>query len=146
TGIGRDDDAGLDQQKSKSSNSTSAVTIDKGAAFGTDGDFILWGNDAAANGSSTDVDLTNFDVRLNKVWKVAVTGTPGTVNFSIDLAGLGIPTSLDAADYSLLIDGDGTFATGATAHTTGAAINSGVLSFTGVSFSDGDYFTLVTKK
>ncbi|MDE5424407.1 LamG domain-containing protein, partial [Ancylomarina sp. DW003] len=68
--------------------------------------------------------------------------TPGTVDFSIDLASLGIPTALDAADYSLLIDGDGTFATGATAHTTGAAINSGVLSFTGVSFSDGDFFTI----
>ncbi|MDE5424005.1 hypothetical protein L3073_17455, partial [Ancylomarina sp. DW003] len=142
TGIGRDDNSGLDQQKSKSSNNTGAVTIDKGAAFGTDGDFILWGNDAAANGSSTDVDLTNFDIRLNKVWKVAVTGTPGTVDFSIDLNGLGIPTALNATDYSLLIDGDGTFAIGATAHTTGAAINSGVLSFTGVSFSHGDFFTI----
>ncbi|MDE5424395.1 hypothetical protein L3073_19475, partial [Ancylomarina sp. DW003] len=141
-GVGRDDDAGLDQQKSKSSNTTGTVTMDKGGAFGTDGDFLLWGNDAAANGSSTDVDLTSFDIRLNKVWKVAVTGTPGAVNFSIDLGGLGLPSGLNASDYALLTDADGVFATGATAHTTEATINSGVLSFTGVSFTNGQFFTI----
>ena len=141
-GVGRDDDSGLDQQKSISSNSTGTVTMDKGSAFGTDGDFILWGNDAAANGSSSDVDLTSYDIRLNKVWKVAVSGTPGTVNFSINLSGLGFPSALNATDYAILIDGDGVFATGATAHTMGATINSGVLSFTGVSLSDGDFFTI----
>ena len=46
------------------------------------------------------------------------------------------------ADYALLIDSDETFATGATAHTTGATLVGSVLTFTNVNFSDGDFFSI----
>ena len=141
-GIGRDDASGLTQQKSKSSHQGGVVTLDKGAGFGSDGDFIVWGSNAASSGTSTDVDLASFDARLNRVWKVAVTGSPGAVDFTIDLKGLGIPAALNASDYALIVDDDGTFASGAAVHTTGASINNGVLTFTGVTFSDGDFFTI----
>jgi hypothetical protein len=108
TGVGRDDISALSQQKSKSINASSDVTIDKGGAFGTDGDFILWGNNDAANGTSTNVPV-GYQKRINRVWKTSVTGTPGAVNFELDLTDLGLPTGLSAADYVFLLDDDGDF-------------------------------------
>ena len=140
-GVGRDDDSALDQQQSKSINSGSDVTINKGGAFPNDVDFILWGNNNAANGTSTNVP-GGYSKRLNRVWKVGVAGTPGTVHFEIDLTDLGLPTALPIGDYALIIDDDGDFSSGAVPHTTGGAISGGVLSYTGVSFTDGDFFSI----
>src|SRR6185295_18543582 len=89
-GIGRDDNTALDQRKSQSVNTTAALlTLDKGGAFGTDKSFIVWGSDGAT-GVGTNVPLPSppspFSARTNRVWKVAVTGVPGAVNFSVDLS------------------------------------------------------------
>ena len=140
-GVGRDDTSELDQQQSRSINTSADVTINKGGAFGTDLSFLIWGDNNAANGTSTDVP-GGYAKRLSKVWRTAVTGTPGAVNFSIDLTDLGLPVGLAATDYVLLIDNDGVFNAGATLHTTGASIGASQLSFTNVSFADGDYFTI----
>ena len=140
TGIGRDDATALDQPKSKSSNNATIVTIDKGGTFTSDQDFIVWGNNAAT-GTSTAVSA--YDVRSNKIWKVALTGTPGAVSFSIDLSGIGFDLlNSSAADFALLLDTDADFTSGALAHSTGAALNDGILSFTNVSFSDGNFFSI----
>ncbi len=140
TGIGRDDDTALNQQKSKSSNNVSRVTLDKGSTFGTDKDFILWGNNAAI-GTSTAV--SGYTARSSEVWKVALAGTPGSVSFSVDLAGIGFDLSNStAADFALLIDTDEDFTLGASPHTTGATLTDGILSFTNVNFSDGNFFTI----
>lgn len=140
TGIGRDDASGLDQEKSASINSTAAVTMDKGGAFGNDKNFIVWGND---NGSGTSNNVpSGYILRSNRVWKVAVTGSPGTVSLSVDLTKIGVANSGSASDYALLIDNDTDFSSGATAHTTGASLVGNVLSFSSVSLSDGNYFTI----
>ena len=140
TGIGRDDLSSLDQQKSLSVNSTGSVTLDKGAAFTTDKSFILFGDDAGA-GSSSNVSVT-YAARATRIWKTAVTGTPGVVNFSVNLQSIGFPNTGAAADYVLLQDSDTDFSTGATAHTSGVTLVGNTLSFTGVSFNDGAFFTV----
>ncbi len=140
TGIGRDDFTALAQPKSLSINATGTVTMDKGGAFGTDKDFILWGDDAAV-GTSTNVPVT-YVLRSKRIWKTAVTGTPGVISFSIDISALGIPNTGSAADYALLIDANTDFSSGATAHTTGASLSGNILSFTGVGFSNNDYFSI----
>ncbi len=139
-GIGRDDNTGLDQRKSLSVNVGAGVTLDKGAAFGTDKNYILWGNDAGT-GSSTNIPST-YTVRTTRVWKVAVTGAPGSVTFSADLSALGFPNTTNAANYALLKDTDADFSAGATPITTGASIVGNTLSFTSVSFADGDFFSI----
>ncbi|MFT5617044.1 MAG: hypothetical protein ACI85I_000260 [Arenicella sp.] len=142
-GIGRDDDSELNQQKSKSSINLSRVTMDKGGVFTSDKDFIVWGNDGA-KGISADISAT-YSARSNRVWRADVTGGPGAVDFTIDLNGLGFNLhGAVAGDFALLIDSDGTFATTATAHTAGATLSDGILSFTGVSFTDGDFFSIAT--
>lgn len=140
TGIGRDDNSGLNQPKSRSINTDGAVTIDKTGVFSGNKDFLLWGDNGEV-ATSSDVP-TGYTVRSKKVWKVDATGTPGQVSFSIDLNAAGIQNTGAVADYALLIDADGNFSSGASIHTTGAGLAGDDLSFTNVSFSDGDFFAI----
>jgi hypothetical protein len=140
TGIGRDDATALNQPKSKSSNNEAIVTMDKGTAFTTNQDFLVWGNNAA---TGTITAVSGYTARSNKIWKVAATGTPGAISFSVDLSGIGFDLiNSTATDFALLIDTDADFTTGALAHTTGANLNDGILNFSNVSFNDGDFFTI----
>lgn len=139
TGIGLDNTSQLAQQKSLSANAGAKVTLTGNISNNLS--FIVWGDNNAANGTSTDTP-GGYAKRINKVFKTNVTGTPGLVNFSIDLTDLGLPIGLNATDYALLLDADGVFNSGATIHTTGAAISNGQLSFTNVPFTNGSYFTV----
>jgi len=140
-GIGRDEASDLDQPQSKSVNTDAIVTIDKGGAFSNDLDFLFWGNDNGVIEATTTGAHPSFDQRLVRTWKVDVTGTPGNVSVSFEFVD-GIFNSGNAADYALLIDGSDTDFSDATAHTTGASIGGNAISFTGVAFNDGDFFTL----
>lgn len=143
-GIGRDDNSGLDQRKSMSINSDAIVVMDNGAAFGTDEDFVVWGNDGVSVAPTTTQAHPSYTYRSGRVWRVDLTGTPGAVSVSFVLGGALI-NSGNPADYALLIDGTDTdFSAGAVAHTTGASINGDTLTFTGVNWTDGDFFTLAT--
>ncbi|MEM9024446.1 MAG: hypothetical protein AAGB22_11925, partial [Bacteroidota bacterium] len=145
SGIGRDDNSGLDQRKSISLNDDARVIMDKGGAFGSNEDFVVWGNDNGSLSATTTGTHPSSTFRLNRVWRADLTGTPGAVSVRFIL-GVGVINSGDPADYALLIDNSDTdFSTGATAHTAGASINGDTLTFTGVSFSDGDFFTLGTE-
>jgi hypothetical protein len=138
-GIGRDDNTGLDQQQSRSINQGSVVTMAKGGAFDTDKNFIVWGNNGL---TGTDEDVPGYDILSNQVWKTAVTGTPGAVSLSIDVSSFGFDLlNITASDLALVIDADGDFTSGAVVNTTGS-LSSGILTFTGVSFSNGDFFTI----
>ncbi|HZY81225.1 MAG TPA: T9SS type A sorting domain-containing protein [Cyclobacteriaceae bacterium] len=141
TGIGRDDSGALDQRRSRSVVTGAGLTIDKGGPFGADKVFLVCGSDGAAAGTSFNVSGT-YSVRSARIWKASVTGAPGTITLSVDLATLGVPNTGVAADYALLKDTDTDFSSGATAHTTGASIVSGTLSFTGVSFAHNDFFAI----
>jgi len=139
-GIGRDDASGLSQPKSRSVNTNSIVTMDKGASFTSDLDFIIWGNDNAYTAPTTVGKHPAYPYRLGKGWRVDTNGTPGPVSVSFEL-GVGIYNSGVSTDYALLIHTSNDF-TGGTAHTTGATILGSVITFTDVNFADGDYFTL----
>lgn len=146
-GIGRDDKSTLSQLKTRSNfvstNQYLSVTLDKGGVFTNDVSYLLWGHNGA-EGISTDVD--GFASRTARTWKVQSTGTPGLVNFTIDLEGSGLDVaSTVAADFALLKDADGVFATGASVHTTGASKSGSFVSFTNVSFASGDFFTVAGK-
>lgn len=144
-GIGRDDNSGLDQRISKSINSGTRIIMDKGAAFSSDEDFIVWGHDGNSTSTTTTGAHPSYNYKLQRTWRADLTGSPGSCSVRF-LLGSGIVNSGIASDYAILIDGTDTdFSTGATAHTTGASINGDTLMFTGVNFSDGDFFTLGTE-
>ncbi len=141
TGIGRDDNSDLNQTKSRNNAPDGSVAMEAGGAFGSNLDFLLWGNDGAASLNNSDVPVGYSD-RSNRIWKTQISGSPGSITFSIDLNAAGLPNTGSSADYALLIDSDTIFSTGATAHTTGASLVGDSLSFTGVNFSTGDFFAI----
>ncbi len=141
TGIGRNDITSLDQRKSKSTVAGSVLTLEHSAVF-SEKDFLLAGDDGGLLGATTSTVHPSYPMRVTRIWKTQLTGTPGLVNISFDL-GTGIYNSGVAADYAILIKNtDTNFSTGATAFTGGAAIVSNVLTFTNVPLANGDFFTL----
>ncbi len=138
-GIGRDDSSALDQQKSISNNADAMVIMDKGSAFGSDEDFILWGNDNGAITKTTVGSHSSYANKLSRTWKAATNGTPGNVTVQIVYSNDGT-----AANYALLVDTDSDFSNGGTTTYTPASFSGDTMTFTNVSISDGNFFTLAT--
>ena len=138
-GVGVDDGSGLSQLASRSVNADSIVTITGTVSNFTSGKFLLWGNDNGATTASTEVP-NGYSQRLTREWKVAETGDTGGVTVSFDLTGISGVDLNNPAGFALLIDGDGNFSD-ATA-TTGATVNGNTVTFTGVDFGDGQFFSL----
>lgn len=109
----------------------------------SDGDYLLWAHDnTALTAQFTNIPNTYpilSGTVITRTWRVGKTNDLGTVSVEVDLTGIefGDPTS-----YELLIDADGDFTTGAVRHTTGYTYNAGVITFTDVDFTDGDFFTI----
>ncbi len=145
-GIGRDDGSEFEQQKSKSENNNSIITIDHGGSFTSDNSFLLWGNDGAAVTDTETADVPALiNQRIVREWRVAETGSTGNNSISFDLSELTISGSPGASDYSLLVAGNssnGDF-TSATV-ITGGTINGTTLTFENVDLANGEYFTLGT--
>ena len=144
-GIGQDDEASLNQLQSQSINTDYIVTISNASAL-TNFEYLVWGNDDGAVGIlSSEVPAgipATADGRLTREWRVDETGDVGTVTIAFELSQQGaLRKDGVASDYALLIDADGDFSN-ATVHTAGAAINGTEISFTGVDFTDGYYFSL----
>ena len=149
-GIGRDDDSGLGQVRSRSVNSNTIVEI-TAEGEGTnavpaysdiaDLEFLTWGNNGAAASSAgvTDVDNTTIEARIARTWMVQKTGDVGMVSVSVDLSSMQIG-SLTEGDLRLLVDGDSIFASGATAHS--GTLAGSVFTVVGVNFNDGDFFSI----
>jgi len=152
-GIGLDATSGLNQTQSRSENPGSIVTIANPSNL-NDGEFIMWGND----GTPFDANLTDVPAginnRLNRVWRVDVTGNPGTVTIAFDISGFDIN---NPDDLRLLVAGassGGSF-TNATVlnkargsgEDSGVAVIQGTLNGNNMEFSsanvnDGDFVTM----
>jgi hypothetical protein len=143
-GIGRDDASELDQPASRSENTGSVVTMDRGATISTDDTWLIWGNDGAALTETTGLTMPDtIDSRLNRVWRVAEQNEVFSTSVSFDITGLGLSTNQN--DFSLLIASNSSAAdfSNATVISGGVLVGS-VLTFTGVNLDDGQYFTLGT--
>jgi len=143
-GIGRDNISLLNQSQSKSINGDAALDIQAESTL-SDRVYLIFGNDnATLTDRSTEVPSSRGE-RIARIWKVARSGNPGTVELSFDLASLGI-SSPNVNDFALLISSSEDF-TSATEHVTGISLNASqdVLTFTNVSVTNNQYITLATK-
>lgn len=164
TGIGRDDNTGLNQKQSRSVNTASngnmvaiglstieATNKDNTAAFDADMEFLVWGDNGLTGTKTTeypsalDPGACSKITRLQREWKVQKTGNPGEVRVQVYLTGL-VPSSTGASDLRLLIDDDGDFSSGVTTiiNPTSYDAATQVVYFDGINFADGQYFTVVT--
>ena len=115
-------------------------------------EFLMWGHDNTSLSSvnTTDVDGTVIEARLERVWRVSMndnTGTAvdvGTVRVIFDVSNL--PTTIVGSDIRLLITrNDALFADNDVTPQAGSYnIDNQIITFSNVTFVDGDYFTLGT--
>ncbi|MFH2141487.1 MAG: Calx-beta domain-containing protein [Bacteroidota bacterium] len=139
TGIGREDvnNFHLDAQ------GTSIVRINNPSSLDNN-DYMLWGNDNASTATANTTDVpVGIDNRLNRVWRINETGETGTVRVYFDLSSY---TINDPNDLAILIDNDDGSFVNASIYTTGLTYSPGpqIVYFTGVNFSDGDWFTIAS--
>lgn len=107
-------------------------------------DFLNIGHDNAGFGTNTSGLPTGYVERWDQTWRSNVLNSPGTIDLEFFLESNSFAS---ISNYVVLIDADGDFSSGATAHTTGLSYNAvnNSITFTGVNFSDGDYFTLAER-
>ncbi|MEQ8904128.1 T9SS type A sorting domain-containing protein [Ekhidna sp.] len=144
-GIVIDNSQGLSETSAKSI--TGNVVEVSNASGLADGESFIWGHDGGS------VDVTTSDVpagttnRLTRIWRLDETGDVGTTDISFDLTALGIDGS--TSTLALIISGSGatmpTDLSSASVNSSGSVstVNgSEIVTFTGVDFADGEYFTL----
>ncbi len=143
-GIANDVASGLDQQISKSANSTAVLTLENGGGDFTsangshtslvNGRFLMIGNDGGATTTqTTELDLSTYAARTTREWRAQNTSAVGAVNLKFD----GFDNT-----YVLLTDTDGDFSTTADQTNAGALNANGEI--TGTTLADGVHFTLAT--
>ncbi len=139
-GIGRDDNSDLNQLGSINQNESDIVEI-TAPSFSANNSFLVWGHNGSSTSTTTSQAHPFYENRLQRIWRADVTGSVGSVSVSFEL-GNGITNSGNAGDYALITDNSDTdFSSGATAFTT-ASISGNIITFTGVTINDGDFFTL----
>ncbi|MGW8122561.1 hypothetical protein ACV07N_07855 [Roseivirga echinicomitans] len=146
-GIARDDNSEFEQIKSRSENTGSVVTIDHGGSFNNNDSWLVWGNDGGDKDDDETTDVpTLITKRIERVWRVGETGETGNNSVSFDVSELtfsgGTPSQ---SDYSLLIAGNASGGVFTSAQIlTGGTLVGNTITFSGVDFKNGEYFTLGT--
>lgn len=142
-------DGGLAQSSSTSIEASSILTMtDAGLA---ENDYVLWGSNGGALGSNV-FDGASFERKLNRVWKLQITGSTDDIdNIAFDLSGGGLFPA-DLANIGIIIDDEEDFADGSgialdvlTNVTNTMTFSSGLLSIDDVDFSafTGDVYITV---
>ena len=109
----------------------------------SNGDYVLTGH------NNTNLSTTTNDMppsitggsRLSRTWRTAFTGTPGNVDIVYDVSSLTLP----AGSYYLLVESNnGVFNDGDVVTYGPFADVGGLVTFSGITLAEGDYFTLGT--
>ncbi len=108
------------------------------------GNYLMWGDDSTTITNSSNVP-SPFVNRLSRVWRAKVTGSKEKYcgsYVSFDLNGIGIDMS-NVSRFALLTNTSPDLSS-ATASTATRTITGFIVKFTGISLSDGNYFSLAT--
>lgn len=135
-GIGQETDGNNLVAKGKGIVQLSAASLNNGA-------YILSGhNNISLSNTLTDVPATILGgSRIERTWRVGATGTLNPITVSFDVASL----PLSAGSYYLLVESNnGIFNDGGVISYGPFADVGGVVTFSGVTLADGDYFTIAT--
>jgi hypothetical protein len=137
-GIGREDATNLHT----AAQSAGLLTV-SGAGILGNGDYLLFGHDAASIASWTTTEAPNSGTdiqRLAREWRFTKTGTVGTVDFTLDAATLpALPATY--TKYVLMVDADGDFSSGATSYEL-PSIGGTQYKVTGLTIADGNYVSI----
>jgi hypothetical protein len=160
-GIGRDDASGLYQKIGKSINNDETMTIaldndftsansdaSRVGTFTADKQWIMWGHNSMSQLFDTAVSTTNTNTRMARVWKTKFTGAAFTSkSVNIQFSNSNVLRLKNGQSYVLLESSSSTMSA-PTELATSAAVASGTTSsvtFTGVTITDGKFYSLATK-
>jgi hypothetical protein len=136
-GIGQD---GTDTKLE--AKSADILTIKDATSIDTDGDFVFTGHDNADASAWTSNERINGDTNVERIareWRFDASGNPGTITISIDATDL--PAfNTDFGFYTLWIDNDGDFRSGATQYPL--TQNGAEFEASGITVTDGMYVTI----
>lgn len=126
---------------------TSILLIENPAGM-SDGEFAMWGHDAAGTGTNNTDFMSGDTTQLDQEWRWDETGGDvGAVDVTFDMTGIAMGT--DPTKYILIATDDGDFTTNRSVLGDGNAIeinnlsvNGNLITFLGVDFTDQDYFTI----
>lgn len=126
---------------------TSILLIENPAGM-SDGEFAMWGHDAAGTGTNNTDFMSGDTTQLDQEWRWDETGGDvGAVDVTFDMTGIAMGT--DPTKYILIATDDGDFTTNRSVLGDGNAIgvnnlsvNGNLITFSGVDFTDQDYFTI----
>ncbi len=142
-GIAKNLDNGFNQTKSINTFTGAIVEISNGSSM-NNGDYVVLGKDGGSTATIQTTELASqYEERIQAEFRVAVTGTPGTVTLKIYIGNIPQYASRtkEASFYNLLINSNGNFSTVNSAVAASALTNDSLV-FHQVSFTNGDYFTL----
>ncbi|MCY7327086.1 MAG: hypothetical protein LH618_00900, partial [Saprospiraceae bacterium] len=151
-GLGRDDLSGLVQKQSRSVNTTNGANLlimslgtdlvfnntANNGNFSADKSYLIWGDDDGAPNFATPLaGFPGLNARMGRSWRVDESGTVGTVLVAFT------KTNVVAANPTIIVSTDATFAAGDVATALTVQTFSGVEYYTAsINFADGAYFTL----
>ena len=140
------DVAGIGQASDGSQHLASKGSmVEIGSPIGlANGEYLFWGhNNGALSFQTTDVDPL-LAHRLTRVWRIRNTGAISAADVSIHIAELTgfMDMCFDPNNVRLLIDTDGTFASGSNIRTGTYDPLSHLVTFTNVSLPNGSYLTI----
>ncbi|MDP2387492.1 MAG: T9SS type A sorting domain-containing protein [Bacteroidota bacterium] len=137
-GIGRVDASNIHND----AQGTGIVKINNPSGLGN-GEYFIFGHDNAAVAANDITDIpAGVQSRMTRVWRVSEVGEVGTVDVSLDLAGLG---SVTASDLQLIIDTDNDGVFTDEVPVSGAVLVGGtVYKWSGVDIDNGSRFSFGT--
>lgn len=102
--------------------------------------YLFWGRNNRTNYSFV-TNTSNYKERLSSNWRVNKRNNLGTITFEIDMTGIDLSSKNACAPLQLIVDNDSDLLSPTSAYTL---INTtgNIYQATGVSFNDGDYFTV----
>ncbi|AUS04471.1 T9SS type A sorting domain-containing protein [Pseudotamlana carrageenivorans] len=108
----------------------------------SNGDYLFWGENIKDATYEFATNTTNYTEQLNTTWRVSKTNDLGTVTVSFDTSALDLSGFQGGAcpSLQLIVDNDANLLSPTTVYPL--TISGTTATATGVSFSDGDYFTL----
>lgn len=103
-------------------------------------DFLFWGrNNQTSYSFSTNT--SNYKERITSNWRVSKRNDLGNVTVEIDMTGIDLSGKQSCAPLQLIVDNDADLLSPTTTYTL-TNTSGNIYQATGVSFSDGDYFTI----
>ena len=105
-----------------------------------DDDYLFWGRNNTSDYTFS-TNTSNYQERISSDWRVSKQNDVGTVTVEVDFTGIDITGKQSCADFMLIVDNNSDLLSPTNTYTL-TNTSGDIYQATGVTFTDGDYFTI----